>query len=236
MKTRRGPAQSWAKSARSRFFTICPSSFRSPRFPEGVFFLSLLLPSPSSRSRPYIYIYFFFSTGRFTSDRWWRSSVALVASTFPAVFTRTKLWEPLSLAAPSAAYVDHLETTPHKKPTPFRKHSSAGRACARQGGPLRACGRVSIKYREIRLWILISPVTNEESRGRDRIRFSRFSISFDYVLFFGHREDRLLRILLSFLFLPRWKHCWMRNCTIELICIFYRIFFELLFSDVVRCI
>lgn len=151
----------------------------------------------------YIYIYFFFSTGRFTSDRWWRSSVALVASTFPAVFTRTKLWEPLSLAAPSAAYVDHLETTPHKKPTPFRKHSSAGRACARQGGPLRACGRVSIKYREIRLWILISPVTNEESRGRDRIRFSRFSISFDYVLFFGHREDRLLRILLSFLFLPR---------------------------------
>ncbi|KAK1121058.1 hypothetical protein K0M31_010839 [Melipona bicolor] len=30
------------------------------------------------------------------------AAAALVASTFPAVFTRTNLWEPLSLAAPSA--------------------------------------------------------------------------------------------------------------------------------------
>lgn len=128
------------------------------------------------------------STGRFTSDRSWRSSVALVASTFPTVFTRTKLWEPLSLAAPSAAYVDHLETTPHKKPTPFRKHSSAGRACARQGGPLRACGRVSIKYREIRLWILISPVTNER-RGRDFRHLPSLSIVLRSA-FHGHRGTR----------------------------------------------
>lgn len=76
-------------------------------------------------------------------------------------------------------------------------------------------------------------------RGEPRTRSHQIFAIFDLFrlcAFFGHRGDRLLRILLSFLFLPRWKHCWMRNCTIELICIFYRIFFELLFSDVVRCI
>lgn len=169
-----------------RFFTVCPRHFEAP-LSKGLLlfssFSSFFPPSPSPLER-----YFFSSTGRFTYDRSWRSSVALVASTFPTVFTRTKLWEPLSLAAPSAAYVDHLETTPHKKPTPFRKHSSAGRACARQGGPLRACGRVSIKYREIRLWILISPVTNER-RGRDFRHLPSLSIVLRSA-FHGHRGTR----------------------------------------------
>lgn len=131
MKTRRRPARSCEETGPS---PLPPPIFHRRGGPS----LPLL---PSDRA----HIFSLFSTGRFTSDRSWPGSVALVASTFPAVFTRAKLWEPLSLAAPSAAYVDHLETTPHKKPTPFRKHSSAGRACARQGGPLRACGRVSIK-------------------------------------------------------------------------------------------
>lgn len=188
MKTRRRPAQSCAKPARfpSPDFSPFVPVISKPRSPTGLLFSSFsssFPPSPSPLER-----YFFSSTGRFTSDRSWRSSVALVASTFPTVFTRTKLWEPLSLAAPSAAYVDHLETTPHKKPTPFRKHSSAGRACARQGGPLRACGRVSIKYREIRLWILISPVTNER-RGRDFRHLPSLSIVLRSA-FHGHRGTR----------------------------------------------
>lgn len=166
-----------------RFFTVCPRHFEAPLSNGPPLLLLLLLPLPLLSND-----IFSSSTGRFTSDRSWRSSVALVASTFPTVFTRTKLWEPLSLAAPSAAYVDHLETTPHKKPTPFRKHSSAGRACARQGGPLRACGRVSIKYREIRLWILISPVTNER-RGRDFRHLPSLSIVLRSA-FHGHRGTR----------------------------------------------
>lgn len=110
------------------------------------------------------------------------TAAALVASTFPAVFTRTKLWEPLSLAAPSA---QSMSATWKRHPTKNRPPSAntlrrtddaASGACVRQGGPLEAYGRVSIS-REFAAAIVSLLLTGENEILVCRTRSNRDSDS-----------------------------------------------------------
>lgn len=112
------------------------------------------------------------------------------------------------------------------------------RLCAPRWPVTSVWESIDKEYREIRHWILISPVTNESHQDEIALDFSPFSISFrDYRTLrfsWGHRDYCQF---FSFFFFSAMKINLetkeTRNFTIELIVHFYRIFFELLLRYVI---
>lgn len=81
-----------------------------------------------------------------TSDRSCRDGCCTCRVHFPGRFhTNETVGTALAGCTQCTVYVGHLETTPHKKPTPFRKHSSAhGRR-----GQRRLC---ALRWPVISIW------------------------------------------------------------------------------------